>query len=224
MLQLNPCSRMGAPGNEMAAGLQRLRSTATAWVRATERKAKAKAAKKAATSKGGGSDEDGSDGGGSDGGAGSDGEKEPENDEPCNSKASSVDDAAAVPTKTAAARKKLSALAHASPPYWVAIKGTPLVRQGFSLRTASTGRLTSGAHAQVLETRTMLDGTLRASFALEGETQGSGWMTLIMKDGAENAIYLSPQPELIELPSQAGDTKREIVAQGESAGGAFFVF
>eukprot|EP00966_Prymnesium_polylepis_P323557 7379734-Prymnesium_polylepis.3 len=62
----NPCSRLGAPGAELEAGLSRLRSTVVAWVRANERTAREKASKAAA---GGGGADDGGGSDGSDGGA-----------------------------------------------------------------------------------------------------------------------------------------------------------
>ena len=69
----------------------------------------------------------------------------------------------------------------------------------------------------------MLDGALRAEISPAGSHGvSSGWMTLIMKDGAENGAYLVPQLP-IEAPSESARVE-EPVAQGTTAGGAFFVF
>jgi len=60
----NPCSRLGAPGDEAERGMMRLRSTVTAWLRTNERKAAESGAKREGKREG--SDE--GDGSGSDGG------------------------------------------------------------------------------------------------------------------------------------------------------------
>ena len=224
----NPCSRLGAPGSEMAVGLARLRSTATAWVRAAERAAREKAAAKAAAGGGGdgGSDAGGSDAGGSDGGSDGEGEaagarppkdrRKVENVPPANSNEQGKGNAAAAAT---------SQLASAVAPYWVAVRGTPLTRRGFSLKTPPVGRLPPGAYVRVLETKAMLDGTLRAAVALPGAGDAAyGWMTLVMgSSGVENAAYLAPQPAPGEEPAGCA-TQAEPMAQGQAAGGAFFVF
>ena len=48
-------------------------------------------------------------------------------------------------------------------------------------------------------------------------------MTLVMRDGAENASYAMPQPE-VELPSTDGDADEEPQASSQTTGGALFVF
>lgn len=82
----------------------------------------------------------------------------------------------------------------------------------------------------MLQTRAMADGALRAAFSLPGGRGAlHGWMTLVARDGAENAAFVSPQPPL-ELPSEEQKAKnaapREVepVAQRQAAGGAMFVF
>ena len=47
-----------------------------------------------------------------------------------------------------------------------------------------------------------------------------GWITLVTKDGAEQATYLLPQPEAPE----ASNVEKEPVAAAEARGGALFVF
>ena len=138
-------------------------------------------------------------------------------------------------------------LSRAEPPYWVGIDGTPLVRKGFSLKSQPNGRLDAGSKVQVLETRLTLEGGLRGAIALEGGLGEHGWMTLIMKDGAENVRYLGEGGEGggkvdgVETDGAAADAADAImggfgaaaarrakkvvepVAERESAGGAAFI-
>ena len=238
VLGFNPCSRLGAPGKEAKIGMVRVRAAATAWLRTKERSAK-EAARRAAAGggrKGGGSDEDGSDGGGSDGGGGgSDGGDEGPSAARVSRLASVLASKMAgveVPSAMSENEPRVGneaegGLSQRAPPFWVSVSGTPLLRGGFSLRTEPAGRLATGTHVQVLETRRMLDGTVRAAVTLAGragETQG--WLTLVMRDGCANATYISPQPPL-ELPqgrSEDGEQAAEPVAAASAAGGAFFVF
>ena len=77
---------------------------------------------------------------------------------------------------------------------------------------------------QVVETRPMTDGALRAAIALGEESKLHGWISLLMKDGTENAAYLEPQPEE-QLWSEA--LRAMVLAPvptTTSAGGAMFVF
>ena len=75
----------------------------------------------------------------------------------------------------------------------------------------------------------MSDGALRAAVSLPGRAgEQHGWITLVARDGAENAAYVSPQPAA-EPPSEeqrARNKAREVepVAQREVPGGAMFVF
>ena len=122
-----------------------------------------------------------------------------------------------------------SSLGRRAAPFWADARGAPLVRRGFSLRTPPLGRLGAGARMQVLETRSMSDGALRAAVSLPGHAgEQHGWITLVARDGAENAAYVSPQPAP-EPPSdeqRARDKAREAepVAHREAPGGAMFVF
>ena len=75
----------------------------------------------------------------------------------------------------------------------------------------------------------MSDGALRAAVSLPGcAGEQHGWITLVARDGAENATYVSPQP----APEQPSNEQRardklketEPVAQREAPGGSMFVF
>jgi hypothetical protein len=66
---------------------------------------------------------------------------------------------------------------------------------------------------------------VRAALSRPG-TRGAtfGWMTLIMKDGAENASYLPKQPPPELPPDGICRAAPEPVAMAQKTGGAFFVF
>ena len=153
-----------------------------------------------------------------------------ENDSPQSAGVEEESAAAAARTDEAVAAPPTE-LAAAAAPYWVDVFGTPLVRTGFNLKSAQINRLENAARVQVLETRRTLDGGLRAAISLRGRRgHRHGWMTLIMKDGKENAELVSPQPEL-ELPpagaafaEEAAADESEPVAAGERKGGMAFVF
>ena len=158
-VQSNPCSRLGAPGAESAAALARLRSTSLAWARSA-RAAKGKKGKKA-----------GGEEGGSDGGSG--GESEGEADggaegRAADKRAEVTRGENACPQGAQTAPAAPAALSGAPVPCWVRVHGTPLLRRGFSLKTPPAGRLESGTLVQVVQTRAMKDGALRAAVALAG--------------------------------------------------------
>ena len=120
-----------------------------------------------------------------------------------------------------------SALARARAPYWVDVVGTPLARRGFSLKTAPAGRLAPGTRAEVTETRTMMDGALRGCVVPDGRQGEEGvWMTLIMRDGGENARLADGGGECGGGSACSGAESQpvELVAEGQAKGGAFFVF
>ena len=75
--------------------------------------------------------------------------------------------------------------------------------------------------ALILETKPLLDGTLRACVARDGVE--IGWMTLAMKDGTEHAKVVR-----VATPEEAAEAKRpkdeEPVAASVAKGGALFVF
>ena len=56
--------------------------------------------------------------------------------------------------------------------------------------------------------------------------QVHGWITLVMRDGGENARYLSLVADELPsvLPAACTSSQAEPVAEGRAAGGAFFVF
>ena len=145
-----------------------LRSTVSAYIRTKEKAAAKKHTKKmadkAAKKAGGGgaSDEEGSDGGGSDGGeapvagdapdAALEGAPTSENDSP-QSTGSAADEArAAANAQHGAESSTCLSLASLPAPYWASVDGTPLVRAGFNLKSATVGRLDPGARVQVRAT------------------------------------------------------------------------
>ena len=71
----------------------------------------------------------------------------------------------------------------------------------------------------------MLDGALRACVSLPGGGGAPhGWMTLVMRDGVENATFLEPQPPAELRGDGEGGEATELVAAGRAAGGLAFVF
>lgn len=249
MLEANPCSRLGEPGGAMAAGLARLRSTVNAWVRTSEHKEREKAAKKAAkkaAAAGGSDDDDGASDGGSDGGGGEEpsaggkrraGATSLEEMDPLRERqpsSAAVQVASTTTTQGDKARAAgghgggVAASAHActTVPYWAQVRGTPLVRKGFSLRTPPAGRLEAASRVVVVEKKAMLDGALRGAIALEGAVgEAHGWMTLVMRDGVENATVMEPQPPIDGAAVGAAVTAEvEPVAASEAKGGMAFVF
>ena len=226
----NPCSRLGAPGKESSTGLQRLTSGATAWLRLKERQA---ATKKAAGTKanrggsddeeGGGSDDEGAEGGGGDEDKASHEAENVVTNAPA-AKGPTAGFGAAVARKPAAARgaPRVSALTSAATPFWAQVVGTPLVRKGCPLNTPPAGRLEGGSRVLVLETKPLLDGTLRACLAQNGAEKG--WMTLAMRDGTEHAKLLHEADDKDAAAARKGMSGAEPVAAAARAGGALFVF
>ena len=87
--------------------------------------------------------------------------------------------------------KPVSRLLTAEVPFSVEASGTlRLLRVGHLLKSAEAGRLAQNARVTVLETRQTNDGTWRAAVALEGSSSVHGWMTLVTKDGVDNAKLL----------------------------------
>jgi hypothetical protein len=239
MLQANPCSRLGAPGDAMATGFARLRSTATAWVRTNEHKEREKAAKKAAKNMGGNGSDDDDDAAASDGGSdGGEGEhtraagplSKKENDPPLTQKPGTAQSAAAPKVAQEGATDVVAASAHASAavPYWAIVRGTPLTRKGFSLRTPPAGRLATSSRVLVVSTKPMLDGALRGALALDGRPGAPHcWMTLVMRDGVENATVMTPQPPVGAAGTMCAtslEAEVEPVAESEAKGCMAFVF
>ena len=151
--------------------------------------------------------------------------------------AAAEEDAPAKPAKKREREAPDTPLGRAVAPFWVGIEGTPLVRKGFSLKTQPHGRLASGSRVQVVETRVMLDGALRAAISLEGSLGvPHGWITLVMSNGNENVSYplSDPPPDLREPSSAMGGgfgvaarqraVEKDPVASKETTGGAAFVF
>lgn len=70
------------------------------------------------------------------------------------------------------------------------------------------------------------DGALRAAIALPGKRGWTrhGWMTLVLRDGAENATYLRPQPERAPTLGEERPGFQDPVPDGQAQGGVFFVF
>ena len=80
----------------------------------------------------------------------------------------------------------------------------------------------------VVETKAMLDGALRGAIAVEGQLgEVHGWMTLVMRDGVENAHCLDPQPPIDHEAIAKGPSASEAlepVADVQAKGGLAFVF
>ena len=116
----------------------------------------------------------------------------------------------------------MSALTSAATPFWAQVVGTPLVRKGCPLNTPPAGRLEGGSRVLVLETKPLLDGTLRACLAQNGAEKG--WMTLAMRDGTEHAKLLHEADDKDAAAARKGMSGAEPVAAAARAGGALFVF
>ena len=73
----------------------------------------------------------------------------------------------------------------------------------------------------------MQDGAIRAAIALPSRSLSvHGWITLVMKDGAQNAMYLNEEvgmDEIRRVESGVGG-ESEPVAEGKANGGLMFVF
>jgi len=201
LLHANPCSRLGAPGDEFAVGMSRLRSTAVAWVRSNNRPSKAKAPAGSAQGEG----------------EASDGGSETEAEE-----ASPPSELRKVDPEP---EQVLCDLRRATPPYWVQVDGTPLLRQGYSLKTPPAGRLESNSQVAIVGTRAMKDGSLRAAVGLGPNGNVCGWMTLVTNQGLENATYLIPQPEaaLLPLDTVTSNAGMDPIVKGRTSGGILLV-